>query len=183
MGLISETRTSLENPQTPLSYPAEWLLDIFNGGRTDSGIRVSEMVALQAATVFACVDLISGALGFLDLRVYERQFAQDKRVSKRVAYEHDLFDLLHVEPNEEMSAFTFRRTLQCHALLWGNLYAEIQRDNGNRLVALWPPNPSRCRPVRLTKDVIIRSEKIAAGQLAYKTTEGMEEVSLPDAEL
>ena len=23
-----ETRTSLENPQTPLSYPAEWLLDI-----------------------------------------------------------------------------------------------------------------------------------------------------------
>ena len=31
-----EIRTSLENPQTPLSYPAEWLLDIFNGGRTSS---------------------------------------------------------------------------------------------------------------------------------------------------
>ena len=25
-----ERRSSLENPQTPLSYPAEWLLDIFN---------------------------------------------------------------------------------------------------------------------------------------------------------
>jgi hypothetical protein len=25
-----EKRTSLENPQTPLSFPAEWLLDIFS---------------------------------------------------------------------------------------------------------------------------------------------------------
>ena len=30
---VIERRSSLENPQTPLSFPAEWLLDIFNGGR------------------------------------------------------------------------------------------------------------------------------------------------------
>jgi len=50
---IIERRSSLENPSTPLSFPAEWLLDIFNGGRTDSGIRVSEMTALQTDAVLA----------------------------------------------------------------------------------------------------------------------------------
>jgi phage portal protein BeeE len=54
-----EKRSSLENPQTPLNFPAEWLLDIFNGGRTDSGMRVSEITALQVSTVYACVNLIS----------------------------------------------------------------------------------------------------------------------------
>src|SRR6185437_3909823 len=67
-----EFRTSLENPQTPLSYPAEWLLDIFNGGRTDSGIRVSEMTALQVGTVLACVNLVSNVFAALPLHVQEK---------------------------------------------------------------------------------------------------------------
>ena len=84
MGFLREFRSSLENPSTPLSYPAEWLLDIFNGGRTDSGIRVSELTALQISTVYACVDLISGAMASIDLNVYEQL---DR--GKRLAFEHD----------------------------------------------------------------------------------------------
>jgi HK97 family phage portal protein len=171
MGLIAQLRTSLENPSTPLSYPAEWLLDIFNGGRTDSGIRVSEKTALQVTTIFACVQLISGAVGSPDLNVYERIFAENKRAGKRIAYEHSLFDLLENEPNDEMSSFTFRTTLQAHALLWGNLYAEIQRDNGNRILAIWPRNPSRTRPFRLMTDMVIQGERLPKGSLVYKTTE------------
>jgi HK97 family phage portal protein len=178
MGLLREFRSSLENPSTPLSYPAEWLLDIFNGGRTDSGIRVSEMTALQVSTVFACVQLISGAMGFLDLNVYERIFYENKRAGKRIAYDHDLFDLLENEPNDEMSSFTFRKTLQAHGLLWGNLYSEIQRDNGNRCVALWPRNPARIRPYRLTESMEIRGELYPRGSLVYKTSEGTETASI-----
>src|SRR5579872_5864472 len=62
---LAEYRSSLENPSTPLSYPAEWLLDIFNGGRTDSGIRVSEMTALQVGTVLACVNIICNGVAGL----------------------------------------------------------------------------------------------------------------------
>src|SRR5574337_2177809 len=167
-----EFRSSLENPSTPLSYPAEWLLDIFNGGRTDSGIRVSEMTALQVSTVLSCVNLISGAIGFLELGVYERILARDKRAGKRIAYDHDLYDILDNEPNEEMSSYTFRKTLQAHALLWGNLYAEIQRDNSNRIVALWPRNPARIRPQRAMQDFNIKGELVHAGELFYSTTEG-----------
>ena len=161
--LLPEIRTSLENPSTPLSYPAEWLLDIFNGGRTDAGIRVSEMTALQVSTVLACVRLISSTIGSLPFHVYEL-LSTGKRPGKRIAIEHGVYDLLRWEPNPEMTAFTFRQTLQAHLLLWGNGYAEIQRDAGNRPVAIWPRNPSRIRPVRRVD-----------GKLAYKTTEGMEE--------
>jgi HK97 family phage portal protein len=178
MSLISEFRSSLENPQTPLSYPAEWLLDMVNGGRTDSGIRVSETTALQVTTVFACVQLISSALGFLPFHVYEQLVAKDKRAAKRLAADHDLYDLLRFEPNDEMTSFTFRKTMQCHALLWSNCYAEIQRDNGNRALALWPRNPARIRPYRLLQPLIAKGERYPAGSMVYKTTEGMEAIDL-----
>jgi HK97 family phage portal protein len=179
MGLLRQFRSSLENPSTPLSYPAEWLLDIFNGGRTDSGIRVSEMTALQVSTVFACVQLISGAIGALDLNVYERlTVGTAKRLGKRLAFDHDLFDLLQSEPNDEMTSFSFRKTLQAHALLWGNCYAEIQRDGANRIVALWPRNPARIRPYRLTDALTINGETVPRGGLVYKTSEGTQTASV-----
>jgi HK97 family phage portal protein len=173
MSLLREFRSSLENPQTPLSYPAEWLLDQWNGGRTDSGIRVSEMSALQVSTVFACVQLISSAVGFLPFHVYEQLVARDKRAAKRLASEHELYDLIRFEPNDEMTAFTFRKTLQAHALLWANAYAEIQRDKGNRPVALWPRNPTRIRPYRLQTPLVIGNELHQPGELVYKTSEAM----------
>lgn len=161
-----EKRTSLENPSTPLSYPAEWLLDIFNGGRTDSGIRVSEMTALQVVTVFSCVDIISSSLSSLPLNVYERiLIGKGSLPGKRLAAENDLFDLLHDDPNPEMTSRDWRKTGQCHALLWGNSYTEIQRDGGNRPVALWPRNPAKTRPRRNSVN----------GKMFYSTTDGVDE--------
>ncbi len=174
MGLISEFRTSLENPQTPLSFPAEWLLDVFNGGRTDSGIRVSELTALQVSTVFACVMLKGGAVASLDFRIFEKRVGTDGRVSKLIAHDHDLWDLIHDEPNDEMSSFTMRLTVQAHRMLWGNGYIEIQRDGGNRPVALWPRNPAKTKVRRAVQKISIQGELLLPGQLFYATTEGQE---------
>jgi HK97 family phage portal protein len=176
--MIHEFRTSLENPQTPLSFPAEWLLDIFNGGRTDSGIRVSELVALQVSTVFACVELKGGAIGSLDFRIFEKIIAADGRTSRRIAFDHDFWDLLHDEPNSEMCAFTLRKTVQAHRMLWGNGYIEIQRDNGNRALALWPRNPSKMKLRRASEKLTISGELLQPGDLFYATTEGMETAPL-----
>jgi HK97 family phage portal protein len=167
-GFLPEFRSSLENPQTPLSYPAEWLLDIFNGGRTDSGIRVSELTALQVSTVYACVDLISGAMGATDLNVYE----QLEPRGKRLAYEQDLHFILHDEPNAEMTAFTFIKTYMAHALLWSNAYAEIERDQANRVIALWPRSPVATKPRRTTEPVTVQGERLEIGTLIYETTDG-----------
>jgi len=168
-----ERRTSLENPSTPLSYPAEWLLDIFNGGRTDSGIRVSEMTALQVSTVLTCVNIIANGVSSLPLHVYEK-LMRDGRLGKRVAFNHALYDLLHSEPNDEMSSATWLQTMMCHALLWGNHYSEIQRSrDDNAVVALWPHNPTRCRPVRLLEKQEIGGDEYPAGTLVYEITEAM----------
>jgi len=174
MGLISEFRSSLENPQTPLSFPAEWLLDIFNGGRTDSGIRVSELIALQVTTVLACVELKAGAVGSLDLKIFEKTVNSDGRMNRRIAHDHDLWDLLHDEPNGEMTSFTLRKTVQAHRMLWGNGYIEIQRDGGNSPVALWPRNPARMKVRRATEKFIVNGELVRPGDLFYATTEGQE---------
>jgi HK97 family phage portal protein len=162
---FEELRTSLENPSTPLSYPAEWLLDIFNGGRTDSGIRVSELTALQVSDVYACVDLISSAIASQPMKVYERLIVGDQysRHMKRLATEHPLFDLLQISPNDEMSAFVFTKTIMAHVLLWGNGYAEIERNGKGECVGLWPRSPQRTHPVRLS----------TTARLVYKSSDGM----------
>lgn len=165
-----EKRSSLENPSTPLSYPAEWLLDIWNGGRTDSGVRVSEMTALQVSTVLACVNIIGNGVAALPFYVFEKQ-VRDNRLAKRVAHAHPLFDLLHTRPNYEMSSVTWRKTLQCHALLWGNAYCEIQRNDDNEIIGLWPRNPARTRPIRLLQVKEIEGTEYPAGTLAYEVHE------------
>src|SRR5208283_1896124 len=141
-----EQRTSLENPSTPLSFPAEWLLDIFNGGRTDSGIRVSEMTALQVGTVYAAVNIISDGVSSLPLHVYQRAKIAG-RVSKNIAVDNPLYTIINQEPNPEMTSAVFLKTLMIHDLLWGNAYAEVQRNNSGQIIGIWPRNPARTRPI------------------------------------
>jgi len=167
---IVERRSSLENPQTPLSFPAEWLLDIFNGGRTDSGIRVSEMTALQVGAVLTCVNIIANGIASLPLNVYEKQI-RDNRLAKRLALNHGVFDILHSEPNVEMTSSTFRKTEMVHALLWGNAFAEIQRNGAAQPIAIWPRNPARTLPVRLTSPLTLEGDRLPVGTLVYKTSE------------
>jgi HK97 family phage portal protein len=175
-------RSSLENPQTPLSMPAEWLLDIFNGGRTDAGIRVSEMTAFQVVTFLTCVDLISGSIASLPFHIYERSLLPSGRAVNRVAYEHELYTMLHGEPNDEMSRFVFTKTYCAHFLAWGNGYAEIQRDAGNRVLAMWPRNPAKTQPKRLGQKTTFAPEPWRPfpvtkpeGALVYTTTDGIDE--------
>jgi HK97 family phage portal protein len=182
-----ELRSSLENPETTLSYPAEWLLDIFNGGATDSGIRVSELTAFQVTTFLACVDLIAGKISSLPFHVYERSLSSNGRAIHRVAYEHGYYDLLAIEPNAEMSRQTLLKAYLCHCLAWGNGYIEVQRDAGNNAIALWPRNPARTHPRRLTAPLHLEPQiwrpfpvNLAAGSMVYVTTDGMDDMDHGD---
>lgn len=177
-----EQRSSLENPQTPLSYPAEWLLDLFNGGRTDSGIRVSEMTAFQVSTFLACCDLIAAAVSSMPVHVYEQTVLKSGRAVRRAAYEHELYDLIHYEPNEEMSRMVAFKAYMLHCLAWGNGYQEVQRDAGNGVVAFWPRNPYKTAPYRVRQRTRLNPEPwrpfpsvLEAGTLCYRTTDGIEQ--------
>jgi HK97 family phage portal protein len=110
----------------------------------------------------------------LSLRIFEKAINSDGRLNRRVAHENDLWDILQEEPNSEMSSFTLRKTVQAHRMLWGNGYIEIQRDGGDRPVALWPRNPARTKVRRASQLMTVRGEIIRPGQLFFATTEGME---------
>jgi HK97 family phage portal protein len=180
---VVERRSSLENPQTPLSYPAEWLLDLFNGGRTDSGIRVSELTAFSCITFLSGVDFIAGKISSLPFHVYERMLVLNgRRAAHRTAYEHDYYDLIATEPNEEMSRQTLWKAFLCHCLAWGNGYIEMQRDEGNDVVALWPRNPAKTRPRRAVQPLQLAPVPwrpfpvlIPVGRLYFETSDGMED--------
>lgn len=130
------------------------------------------MTALQTGAVLACVKIICGGVASLPLHVFEQQI-RDNRVAKRRATDHPLYPLLYGAPNEEMTSHTFRSVMQVHMLLWGNGYAEIERNGAAQPVALWPRNPARTRPVRLTREAKIEGTIYPPGTLIYHTSETM----------
>jgi phage portal protein, HK97 family len=76
------------------------------------------------STVYRCVDLITDSIGALPFKVYEI----DKDGFKSEAKTHPAYNLLDLEPNENMTRFVFMKTLMTSVLLTGNGYAYIERD-------------------------------------------------------
>jgi len=117
----------------------------FAGRNTATGVSVTEKTALQSVAVFACVRILSETLASVPLPLYRRMTTR----SKRRAYEHPLYSLLHDAPNPEMTSFNFREALMSHAVLWGNAYAEIDWDmKKGRPKAFWPLLPNKMRVKR-----------------------------------
>jgi len=135
MGLLSRL---LERRST-LADPSQWLLDAFTTTPTASGLSVTHDTALSVPAVYAAVARISQTVAQVPLKVF-RRLPDGGKVPEE---QHRVYGLLHDQPNGEMDSFVFRETLQGHLCLWGNAYAEIQRDQAGRVVALWPLIPSQ----------------------------------------
>lgn len=107
-------------------------------GRTTSGKNVNEMTALQTTAVYACVRILAEAIASLPIHVYK--YTDE---GKEQDVNHQLYYLLHDEPNPDMTSFVFRETLMTHLLIWGNAYAQIIRDGRGEVLALYPLLPDR----------------------------------------
>lgn len=117
-----------------------WLKDTLVGGTAaTSGVTVSEASALGSAAVYACVRVLAESVGQLPLKVFRRLPSGGRLPDD----EHPLYPLLHDLPNPEMTAYEFRMALQGHLALWGNAYAEVERDAFGRVTGLWPLRPDR----------------------------------------
>ncbi len=150
---VRELRTSAPGGMNLTAF-LSWAM---GGEPTASGEIINAQTALQQMTVYACVRIISESVASLPVRVWQRSGK-----SRLEAPDHALSYLLGVAPNDEMTAVTFWDAL-CGALaLTGNCYAEIQRDKGARIVALWPLNPNLTEPKRDSN-----------GVLYYETTDGV----------
>jgi HK97 family phage portal protein len=135
----------------PYNTKDKALAGMFGGARVAAGVAVNEHTAMNYSAVWAAVNLIAGDIGKVPLVLYKKSGDGKERYEN-----HALYRLIHDRPNPQMGSMMFRRTLQAHALIWGNGYAEIERDFAGRPVALWPMLPSQV------------SVKIDGGRLLYE---------------
>jgi len=111
----------------------------FSWGGSKTGANVNETSALQTAAVYACVRVISEAVASLPLKIYA--YEGNDRSGSRAVHDHHLYNLLHHAPNPDMTSFSFRETMMMHLLIYGNAYAQIVRDGGGKVIALYPLIP------------------------------------------
>jgi HK97 family phage portal protein len=157
----AEQRNMLENPSVSLASPAIWNW-LSNGEPTASGELVNEVTALQTIAVYACVRVIAESVASLPLKLCERL-----KSGRSEATDEDLYDLLAVQPNSEMTAFTFWETLIGCLALTGNCYAEILRDRNGRPGEIYPLHPLKTDPFRTDKNALVykTSDGLAQGQM------------------
>lgn len=152
-----------------LENPANWVIRTFGAGtNTASGISVDEKSGLQAIDVMTCVRIISETIAQLPLITYKEKPQGGRERSKT----HPLYSVLQQQANEEMTAFTFKETMQAHLLTWGNAYAWIDRNDVGDCDGLYPLLPDRTQCYRKTD-----------GSLWYRTTIKNEAKVFPASEV
>ena len=103
---------------TTQSMTVQQLLDFLGIAETDSSV-------LSEATYYACIKVLSEAIGKLPLKL---QIATDTQGIK-VAREHRYYRMLNERPNKYMSATVFWAAMEMHRNHSGNAYAYIDTQN------------------------------------------------------
>jgi HK97 family phage portal protein len=127
-----------------MADPDDWLYDAFGATESAAGIRVNRKSALTHSPVWRGVNLVSRDVAKLPVDVFRRT-----KDGKEADKDHPAYRLLKRQPNEEMTAFQFRQTMQAYALLDGNGRAYIDRRNDGVPIGLYPLQPDKVTTVRV----------------------------------
>ena len=128
--------TITKNLARVFTWPNRYRTELPLFAPTTAGELVTPERALSVSAVAACVRLLSETTAALPLHVY-----RDLGNSRLIEGGHPLYNLIHSQPNEFMSSFTFFQTAIMHILLHGNHYSVIERDGAGNPVNLWPLRP------------------------------------------
>ena len=97
---------------------------VFFGNVAKSGTYVSERSVLTLSTVYACVNLLCGALVSMPLNVYESQSGNNDK-----AIDHPLWWLFNEAPHPSWTASAFWNYMMLSRLFHGDAYARIIRKS------------------------------------------------------
>lgn len=151
--------------RSSLQAPSRWLIEALTetfGVKNTSGQAVNEKSAMSIAAVHACVRVISEGLATMPLRLLTRESGLKQQDKTSPAAK------LIKEPNPFQTGFQFRKQMVAVAVLKGNSYAYIFRDNAGRPINVMP----------LQGDVSI-TPIIQGGQLYYQVS-GEKLSGIPD---
>jgi len=127
------------------------------GGRV-AGVFMNADEALRLSVVWACVTIIAKSIAASEWDV----FVEDPNGNRASQKSTTTWKLLNLRPNDEMIPFAFREAMLIQALVYGNAFAEIERDGMGRAVALWP----------IVADRAILERDRATGRLVLRVMNG-----------
>jgi len=131
---------SLENPAVPLWTPTAY--DYLVGRRSSAGVPVNRQSVLGITPLWRGVNLISQKVARLPLNVYKK----NKDGGREIDVEHPAQWLLACRPSALYTPFSFKQTMVYHALLHGNAYAYIFRQEFGEPEELLILNPDYTFP-------------------------------------
>ena len=136
--------------RTEVATSDESIKELFNIKSTSSGVNVNQKNAMQISTVFSCVRVLSEGIASLPLHLYKQQ---NNKKSK--ATSHDLYEILNLQPNSEITSMNFWEMAVAYLALNGNFYAQIIRTRAGRVKELIPLVSNNVTKYRLTDGTII----------------------------
>lgn len=153
-----ETKASLAAPDAEL-------LALFSATPSASGVSITPRTAMSCTPVRCAVQAISEAVGQLPVHVYQRLEGGGKERDPA----HPAYALLHDQANEWTSASDFREQLTRDALLNGNGYAFINRNDGRpvELIRLPPENMSVASDTLTTEPSYIFTDPDTGAKRTY----------------
>ncbi|NLW47415.1 MAG: phage portal protein, partial [Firmicutes bacterium] len=130
MSLLSQI--ALKNSSLDHYFDRHW--SGLGGGITKSGTIVSQQTALRLSTLLACIRVRTESFGSIPCSIYKKR----KGGGRDEAYDHPLYELIHNIPNEDMTALTWRESLNMNFDADGNCYSIIDSNKGGNVIRLTP---------------------------------------------
>lgn len=127
-------------PETVADKPMQWLLDVFGGGKTRSGVSVDADNMVSLATVFAALNYIQDTMASLPCSCMIKEEHPDIKTGKyrRKHTSHPSHRLVAWEPNRFMTSHTYNKLMMNQVLRYDNAFAFISRDQGAKPKQLIP---------------------------------------------
>jgi len=144
--------------RTPVGMPVQ-AVQTYTGIASDTGELITPIQAMQCSTVNACVSAIATELAKLPWNV----MGTGESGGREVVAEHPVSKLLSDNPNPSMGAMTWRELMLTSAVLTGNGYSLIERNDGGTPVAL-----------HFLRGDEVMVQKLPNGEVVYQWSGSME---------
>lgn len=118
---------------TNIGQPIGQSIQSYLSDYSTSNITVTPENAMSAPSVYACVKLISQTIARMPWMVLKNDY---KTGTAEPDKEHNIYGLLNVESNEDMTAHSWRELTVSDLCLYGNSYSFIQRNAAGEAVSL-----------------------------------------------
>lgn len=129
------------------------------GISTNSGVDVTEDIAMRFATVFACVSKLSKTMATLPIHVFDRVSERERK-----PVDHPLNRILTYMATPDSTGLTLRETMMANVLLWGNAYAEVVWSRDGTTIEQMIALPSRdITPRRTDTGELFFEQRMPAG--------------------